>query len=94
MNQNSDWTKNPLLSRIDPAKLQLLQSLAAEGSQKGRNDIASFLTAAAATSKEKGMQFSQDEIAAVIEVMKIGKSPAEAARIDQMIAMIRMLKKS
>ena len=48
---------------------------------------------AANTSKEKGLQFSNAEMELVIQVLKRNKSPEETARIDQMLQMIKMLKK-
>ena len=37
---NADWTKNPGLSGIDPAKLAMLQSLASQGSGKTPEETA------------------------------------------------------
>ena len=48
---------------------------------------------AANTSREKGLQFSDAEIELIIQVMKQNKTPEETARIDQMLQMIKMLKK-
>ena len=93
MNQSSDWMKNPKLANMDPAKLQMLQSLAMQGSQQNRNDLMPFLMAAANTSRERGMQFSSQEMEAIVEVLKMGKSPAEAARIDRMVSMMRMMRR-
>ncbi len=93
MNQNSDWMKNPKLANIDPAKLQMLQSLAMQGSQQNKNDLMSFLMSAANTSRERGMQFSPNEMETIVEVLKMGKTPAEAARIDRMISMMRMMRR-
>ena len=39
---NADWTKNPGLSGIDPAKLAMLQSLASQGSGKKQNELLPF----------------------------------------------------
>ena len=93
MNQNSDWMNNPKLANIDPAKLQMLQSLAMQGSQQNKNDLMSFLMSAANTSRERGMQFSPNEMETIVEVLKMGKTPAEAARIDRMISMMRMMRR-
>lgn len=93
MNPNSDWMENPKLSGIDPEKLKLLQSLAAQGSRQDQGKMASFLMAAANTSRQRGLQFSPSEMEAIVEVLKTGKSPAEAARIDRLLSMARLLRR-
>ena len=93
MNQNSsDWMRHPRLANINPEKLKMLQALAMQGSRQNRGDLMSFLMSAANTSRERGMQFSPDEMGAVIEVLKTGKSPEEAARIDRRVQMLQMMK--
>lgn len=90
---NSDWTKNPGLSGIDPSKLAMLQSLAAQGSGKSQNELLPFLMAAASTARKEGKQFTRDEMDLVVEVLKSGKSPEETAQIDKMMNLMKMLKK-
>lgn len=80
------------LSGIDPEKLQMLMSMAGQGSSKNQNELMPFLMAAAAQSKEKGMTFSPQETDLIIEVMKQGKSAEEIARIDKIRMLMRMLK--
>ena len=46
MNPNS-WMENPALSGIDPAKLQLLTSLAGQAQGKSQNELLPFLMSAA-----------------------------------------------
>lgn len=89
----NDWTQNPNLKGIDPAKLSMLQALAAQGNGKSQNELLPFLMAAASNSKKKGMQFTPQEMDMIVEVLKSGKPPEEVARIDQMLHMMRMMKK-
>lgn len=89
----NDWTQNPNLKGIDPAKLSMLQTLATQGSGKNQNELLPFLMAAASNSKKNGMQFTPQEMNLIIEVLKSGKSPEETARMDQMLNMMRMMKK-
>lgn len=88
-----DWTRDPNLSGIRKEKLQMLQSMAAMGSGKGVSELLPILMTAANTSREKGLQFNDAEIELIIQVMKQNKTPEETARIDQMLQMIKMLKK-
>lgn len=92
MSDNS-WTKNPALGNIDPAKLQMLSSLAEQAKGKKQNELLSFLMSASAQTQEKQMGFQPSEIDAVINVMKEGKSPEEIARIDRLIGLMRQMRK-
>lgn len=91
MNDES-WMKNPSLGNIDPAKLQMLASLAEQAQGKKQNEMLPFLMAAANQSKANHMTFDHSEIEAIINVMKIGKSPQEIQRIDKLCALIRQFR--
>ena len=86
-----DWMKDPSLSGIDPAKLAMLQSFASQGANKSQNDILPLLMTAAASSKKKGLQFTQNEIDMIINVMKTGKSKQDIAKIDKMASLMKMM---
>jgi len=93
MDQN--WINNEALKGIDPAKLQMLSQLAAQGQQqtKSQSDIMPFLMMAANSSKENGMQFNGQEMDMIIEVLKMGKSPQEIAQIEKMMLLLKMMKR-
>lgn len=88
---NDDWRNNPRLADIDPSKLDMLQSLAQQGSTKSVNDMLPFLMGAAAKGKKGGLKFNADEISAIIEVLKMGKSPEEIQRLDKIINLMKMI---
>lgn len=90
---SDDWMKNPALSGIDPAKLAMLQSFAAQGNGKSPNDLMSLLLSASSSSKEQGLQFSRSETELITEVLMAGKSPQEKARIQKMLSMLRMMQR-
>lgn len=94
--QNSSgdsWMNNPRLSGIDMSKLEMLQNLANQGSQKSQSDLMPFLMAAANQGKANGLSFQPNEIDTIIEVLKMGKSPQEAAKLDKIVNLMRMMKK-
>ena len=91
-NRNEDWKKDPKLEDIDAAKLDMLQKLAEKGSGKSASDMLPFLMSAAASGKKNRLNFSQNEISAVLEVMKTGKSPQEIAKIDKIVNLMRMIR--
>ncbi len=89
---NEDWKNNPKLANMDKSKLDMLQNLAAQGSGKSAADMLPFLMSAAAQGKSNGLNFSQGEISAVLEVLKMGKSPEETAKIDRIVNLMRMIR--
>lgn len=90
---SQEWMNDPSLAWIDPAKMALLHSLVQQGSNKGQNEMLAFLMSAAANSKRNGLQFTPDEMNMITEVLKKGKSPQEIAKMDRMLAMMKMLRK-
>lgn len=91
-----DWTKNPSLSGIDAEKLKMLNSIANQGSQKGMNELLPFLMSAVSQNDSQnesgGMHFTPKEMDTIIEVLKMGKSPQETAKIERMMQIIRMMR--
>lgn len=86
---DTSWMNNPALKGIDPAKLQMLLTLTEQGQGKSQKELLPFLLAAASQSKQKGMGFTPQETDAIIEVMKIGKSPDEIRKIEQLRGLTR-----
>ena len=92
MPDNKDWMKNPKLASVDKDKLELLSALASQGQGKCQNELLPFLMSAASQGKEQGLNFSSQEISAIIEVLKMGKSPQEAARLDRIVSLMKIMK--
>lgn len=86
---NPNLFDNPALKNIDPEKLQTLLSLAEQAKGKSQAELLPFLMAASGSGK---MRFSPEEMDAIIGVMKIGKSPQEIRKMDQMCALFRKMK--
>ena len=88
--ENTSWTKAPSLAGLDPAKLAMLNSFAQQGAGKNPQELLPLLMAAASQSRAKGTRFSREEMDAIIQVLKAGKSPEETARMDKIIQMMKM----
>ena len=88
---DQSWLNNPKLKDIDPAKLQMLLSMADQTKGKKQNELLPFLLAAASQSKSKGMSFSTEEIATIIEVLKLGKSQEEIQNMERVRSMMKLL---
>lgn len=91
---NKDWKDNPRLSGIDKSKLDMLQNLADQGAGSGNTptDMLNYIMGAAAQGKKNGLNFNSGEISAVLEVLKMGKSPEEAAKLDRIVSLMRMMR--
>ena len=88
---NPSWTEHPSLAGIDAGKLALLNSLAQQGKGKSPQELLPFLMSAASQNKSRGMKFSSKEMDAILQVLKIGKSPEEIQRMEQLIQMMKLL---
>ena len=87
------WINNPSLSNIDPAKLQMLASFAEQAQGKSQKELLPFLMAAASESRSGNMSFNSEEMNAVIQALKTGKSQQEIQKIDKLCAMIRQFQR-
>ncbi len=89
---DTSWQNNPKLADMDKSKLEMLQNLAEQGTGKNASDMLPFLMSAATQGKNSGLRFSSEEISTVLEVLKIGKSPQEAAKLDRIVSLMRMIR--
>lgn len=91
---DNTWMNNPNLNGIDKNKLEMLSQLASQGQSQthSQSDLMPFLMMAANSSREKGLQFTGNEIDMIIEVLKIGKSPQEIAQIEKMLMLMKFMK--
>ena len=87
-----NWQNDPRLNNIDPSKLAVLQNLAGQSGGRSPSDMLPFLMNAASRGKSNGLNFSSGEISAVLEVLKMGKSPQEAAKIDRIVNLMQMIR--
>ena len=83
---NEDWKENPELKNMDKSKL------ADHGVGKNPSDMLPLLMEAASRGKKNGLNFSQPEISAILDVLKEGKSPKEQAKMDRIIGLMRMIR--
>lgn len=88
---SDDWKNNPKLTGMDPQKLSMLQGLADQGLGKSPSELLPFIMGAASQGKNAGLNFSSNEISTIIEVLKMGKSPAEVAKFDRIVNLMKMI---
>lgn len=87
-----NWQDNPKLAGMDRSKLDMLQQMAQQGAGKFPSDLLPFIMNAAAKGKSAGLRFNPNEINTIIEVLKMGKSPQERAKLDQVVNLMKMMR--
>lgn len=87
-----NWQDNPKLAGMDRSKLDMLQQMAQQGVGKSPSDLLPFIMNAAAKGKSAGLRFNPNEINTIIEVLKMGKSPQERAKLDQVVNLMKMMR--
>lgn len=80
--------------KIDPIKVELIKTAAAQTSGKSGRALAPVLMTLITNANKKGIRFSPDEISLILELIKEGKTQKEKEQIDRTIQMVMsMLKK-
>ena len=89
-----DWLNDPMLKNMDPIKVELIKTAAAQTSGKSGRALAPVLMTLITNANKKGIRFSPDEISLILELIKEGKTQKEKEQIDRTIQMVMsMLKK-
>ena len=89
---DDNWQDNPKLAGIDKNKLDMLQQMARQGAGKSPSDLLPFIMNAASQGRNAGLNFNSNEINTIIEVLKMGKSPRERAKLDKVVNLMKMIK--
>ena len=84
---SGNWMDDPAVARIDKAKLNFLQALVFESGNLRRDQMLPFFMAVAKRGQEKNISFSDQEIDAIIAVLKKHASPEELGKMEKILAM-------
>ena len=84
---NHDWMKDESLKDIAPYKLEFLQALVFESGTLKKEQLLPFLMAVAKRGQENNVSFTDEEITAIVTVIKKHASPQELAKIEKVMAM-------
>ena len=90
----NDWMNHPAMENIDPVKLVLIKAAASKINGKNGNQMATVMMALITTARQKGIQFSPEEMTLILEVLKDGKSEEEQGQIDGMVNMVMNMVKT
>ncbi len=83
----SDWMKDESLKNIDSYKLEFLQALMFESRNLKKEQMLPFLMAVMKRGQEKKISFSEDEINAIVAVLRKHATPEEISKIEKVMAM-------
>lgn len=82
---DNTWMQDPSLKEIPSYKLDFLQKLVFEMNQLKDKEKLPFLLALANRAQKEKISFSNEEMEAIIQVLKSNSSPDEIKRMDMML---------
>ena len=83
----TDWMKDESLKDIDPQKLEFLQALVFESSNLKKEQLLPFFMNIAKRGQANNINFSDQEIEAIIAVLKKHASAEELVKMEKILAM-------
>lgn len=83
----NEWMKDESLRDIAPYKLEFLQALVFESGTLKKEQLLPFLMAVSKRGQENNVSFTDEEITAIVTVIKKYASPQELAKIEKVMAM-------
>ena len=84
----NEWMNHPAMKTIDPVKLELIKTAAAQTAGKTGNSLAAVMMALITSANQKGIRFTQEEVSLILEILKDGKTKEEQMQIDRMVKMV------
>lgn len=87
MSINIDWMKDPALMDIPIQKLQFLQTMLFESQKHSGKEMLPFFMSLAMKAKKQNISYSEEEINAIIPVLKKFASEDEVSKMNQVIKM-------
>ncbi|MCD7765701.1 MAG: hypothetical protein LUH53_04185 [Lachnospiraceae bacterium] len=89
---DNNWMNTPALGGIDPAKLQMLASLAEQAQKKDKSEVLPFLMALSGGGSGD-ISFNSDETEAIINALKAGRTPQEIKKMDKILSVMKKIRK-
>ena len=83
----NEWMKDESLKDIEPYKLEFLQALVFESSKLKKEQLLPFLMNVAKRGQDKKVTFSDEEMNAIIAVLRKHASGDEIAKMEKILAM-------
>lgn len=89
-----DFLKNnAAFANIPPEKLNFLLNFAAQNKSGNAQDMSNMLMQAASSARQEGISFTPNETDLIIEVLKQNMTPEEQRKADQIMMLMRSMRK-
>lgn len=82
---NQEWMRDASLKNIDTSKLDFLQKLVFEMNSLSDKEKLPFLLALANRARRENISFTNEEMEAIIAVLKKYSTPEEVRKMDMML---------
>ena len=89
-----EWMNDPAMKKLDPVKLELIKAAVMQTQGKSGKALVPVMMILITGANKKGIRFTQEEIALILDLLKEGKSQEERMQIDRMVQMIQMMQKN
>ena len=83
-----DWINDPMLQNMDPLKIELIKTAAAQVDGKSSKALPPILMSLIMSANRKGIRFSSEEMTLILGILKQGKSEQEQKQIDKTVEMV------
>ena len=87
------WMTDPLVSQINPDKLDFLQSIVFETKGKSQKELFNFLIQLGQSGRLKNISFTEQEMSSIVAAIEKYSTPEELAQIHRFMAMQARKKK-
>lgn len=84
---------NASFSNISPEKIDFLMKFAAQNKTGNAQEMSNMIMGAVNNAKQEGIAFTPNETDLIVEVLKQNMSPEEQRKADQILNLMRMMKK-
>lgn len=83
-----DWINDPMLQNMDPLKIELIKTAAAQTAGKNGKALPPVLMSLIMSANRKGIRFTSEEMTLILSLLKQGKSEQEQKQIDKTVDMV------
>ena len=91
---NLDFFKNnESFANISSEKLEFLMQFAAQNKTGNAKEMSNMLFGAVNSAKQAGIEFTPNETDLIIEILKQNMSPEERRKADQILTLMKAMKK-
>ena len=80
-----DWINDPMLQNMDPLKIELIKTAAAQVDGKSSKSLPPILMSLIMSANRKGIRFSSEEMTLILSLLKQGKTEQEQKQIHEAV---------